>query len=111
MQAIECDGETIDQAIDKALRELGVARDRVEIEILADATRGVFGFGGKPARVRAKVRAPLDLRQPQPSREVSRETAPPIARHVVVDVPAPKERRQESRPPLRPAPVAKEPSP
>jgi spoIIIJ-associated protein len=59
MQSIESEGDTIDQAIDRALQTLGVGRDRVEIEILADATRGLFGFGGKPARIRAIVRAPL----------------------------------------------------
>jgi spoIIIJ-associated protein len=59
MRSIEIDGETIDQAIENALRILCTDRDRVEIEILCDATRGLLGFGGKKARVRATVRAPL----------------------------------------------------
>ena len=59
MRSIESEGETIDQAIESALRALQVQRDRVEIDILADATRGLFGFGGKRARVRATVRASL----------------------------------------------------
>jgi spoIIIJ-associated protein len=76
MQSIESEGDTIDHAIDKALQTLGVGRDRVEIEILRDATRGLFGFGGKPARVRAIVRAPLSapLIDESPS-AVSRETS------------------------------------
>jgi len=36
-----------------------VARDDVELEIVSDASRGLFGFGGTKARVRATVRAPL----------------------------------------------------
>jgi spoIIIJ-associated protein len=64
---------------------LKLERDRVEIEILADATRGLFGFGGKPARVRAVVRAPLSAtastaRAPQ---SVSRETKNDLASSVV----------------------------
>jgi len=59
MRSIESEGESIDQAIDKALRTLQVERDHVEVEILADAARGLFGFGGTKARVRATVRAPL----------------------------------------------------
>jgi spoIIIJ-associated protein len=59
MRSIESDGDSIDDAIEKALGILQVARDRVEIEILSDASRGLFGFGGQRARVRATVRAPL----------------------------------------------------
>lgn len=59
MRSIEAEGNTIDDAIAKALEELQVERDRVEIEILADATRGLFGLGGKKARVRATMRAPV----------------------------------------------------
>src|SRR5947208_17182810 len=59
MRSIESEGDTIDQAIENALRALNVTRDQVEIEILTGATRGLLGFGGKKARVRATVRAPL----------------------------------------------------
>jgi len=59
MRSIESEGDTIDQAIENALRALHVTRDQVEIEILTGATRGLLGFGGKKARVRATVRAPL----------------------------------------------------
>src|SRR5213595_1836201 len=62
MRSIESEGDTIDQAIERALRALDVARDQVQIEILSDATRGLLGFGGKKARVRATVRPPLASR-------------------------------------------------
>jgi spoIIIJ-associated protein len=80
MRSIESEGESIDQAIERALQALQVERDRVEIEILADATKGLFGFGGKKARVRATVRAPLarlELSGDHRSRaNVSRESSP-----------------------------------
>jgi spoIIIJ-associated protein len=59
MRSIESDGDTIDQAIDKALSTLNVGRSEVQVEILTDATRGLLGFGGKKARIRATVRPPL----------------------------------------------------
>ncbi len=60
MEPVEAEGSSIDEAIDNALRMLGVTRDRVEIEILSNSARGLFGIGGRKARVRAAVRAPLD---------------------------------------------------
>jgi spoIIIJ-associated protein len=59
MQSVEVEGDSIDDAIQKALAQLGVARERASIEILNDASRGILGFGGQKARVRATVRAPL----------------------------------------------------
>src|SRR2546426_1444383 len=85
MRSIESEGDTIDQAIEKALRALNVTRDQVQVEILTDAIRGLLGFGGKKARVRATVRAPLisGLRgsEDEPSTMDSRETVP-TAEHV-----------------------------
>ena len=59
MQTVEAEGPTIDEAIANALASLNVERERVDIEILSDSTRGLFGLGGKPARVRATVRTSL----------------------------------------------------
>ena len=59
MRSVEVEGDSIDDAIRKALVELGVSRDRASIEILNDATRGILGFGRRKARVRATVRVPL----------------------------------------------------
>ena len=78
MRSIESDGNTIDEAIANALRALNVAREQVQIEILTDATRGLLGFGGKKARVRATVRplvvSRLDPSEGEVSRMDSRET-------------------------------------
>lgn len=61
MKSVEAEAGTIDDAIEKALEQLGTSRDRVDIEIVSNATRGLFGFGGKKAVVRATLRTPLDL--------------------------------------------------
>ena len=80
MRSVEVEGDSIDDAIRRALTELGIPRDRAAIEILNDASRGILGFGGQKARVRATVRAPLSESLSgvnEPSRataRVSRET-------------------------------------
>src|SRR5207249_6364321 len=72
MRSVECEGDSIDEAIAKALGTLQVERDRVEIEILTDATRGLWGFGGRKARVRATLRVRVGV----VSTDVSREASP-----------------------------------
>ncbi len=106
MRSIESEGDTIDEAIENALRALEVERDRVAVEILADATRGLLGFGGKKARVRATVRAPLSTRvtdEPADGDRVSWETA---------GAAQPQTRRAASPPPeRRPGPAPRPAAP
>ena len=59
MKYVEAEGDSIDEAIARAVEQLGASRDQVQIEILASATKGLFGIGGKKARVRATMRSPM----------------------------------------------------
>ena len=52
MKFIDMTGKTEDEAIAKALAELGLERDDVSVEILERAKSGFFGIGATPARVR-----------------------------------------------------------
>jgi spoIIIJ-associated protein len=56
MDIVEAEGDTIDNAIDSALRTLGVSRDKVTVDILSEGRKGIFGFGAQKARVRATLR-------------------------------------------------------
>lgn len=56
MDFVETEGDTIDQAIEDALKRLGVGRDKITVEILAEGKKGIFGFGAQKARIRAAVR-------------------------------------------------------
>jgi spoIIIJ-associated protein len=60
MKWVEAEGDSIDAAIESALGKLGVSRDRVEVEIIANASRGLFGIGGRKARIKATLRGPID---------------------------------------------------
>ncbi|HXF50499.1 MAG TPA: RNA-binding cell elongation regulator Jag/EloR [Dehalococcoidia bacterium] len=57
MAGVEASGKTVEEAIERALRDLGVTREQVEIEVLSEGRAGIFGFGGEPARVRVTPRA------------------------------------------------------
>jgi len=63
-QSVETDGQSIDDAIERALRQLGVARDKVDIEILSHTSRGLFGLGRRRATIRATLRRPLAVGSP-----------------------------------------------
>ena len=52
MQYIDVSGKTEDEAIDKALAQLGRDRDEVSVEILERAKPGFLGIGATPATVR-----------------------------------------------------------
>ncbi len=46
MKSIEQQGKTVDDAIQKALEQLGTSREQVSVEILEEGSRGFFGFMG-----------------------------------------------------------------
>jgi len=55
--SIEATGKTIEQALQKALKELGAHAEDVDIEILAESQGGLRGiFGGKSVRIRVSLR-------------------------------------------------------
>lgn len=52
MESVEAEGRTVSEATDRALEELGLRRDEVEVEVLTEGRPRLLGFGGEPARVR-----------------------------------------------------------
>jgi len=56
MQSIEQTGRTVEEAVAAALKALGVERDQVEVEVLAQESRGLLGIlGHTQAKVRVTV--------------------------------------------------------
>jgi len=54
---IEEIGKTIDEAVDKALKELDATRDEVEVDVLEEPSRGIFGLiKVRPARVKVTLK-------------------------------------------------------
>lgn len=57
VREVEKTGRTVDEAVRLALSELGVARENVEIEILDEPSKGIFGIiGTRPAKVKVIYR-------------------------------------------------------
>ena len=53
---IETEAETVEEAIEIALTELGTTREHVNIIIINEPTKGILSFGAKPAKVRATLK-------------------------------------------------------
>ena len=51
-------GKTIELAIEAALTQLGLERDDVSVQVLAQAKAGFLGFGAAPAKIQVTYEAP-----------------------------------------------------
>ena len=69
MKYLDMTGKTEEEAVSKALAELGLDRDDVSVEILERAKKGLFGIGASPA----KVRVTYGLEDPEPVDETEED--------------------------------------
>lgn len=87
MDFVETEGDTIDAAIESALKLLGVGRDKITVDILTEGRKGILGFGSQKARVRAELRkSPLEQKitaEPEPA--VKEPAAAPIDNSAVTE--------------------------
>ncbi|HVA44401.1 MAG TPA: RNA-binding cell elongation regulator Jag/EloR [Acidimicrobiales bacterium] len=65
MEWVETTGKSVDEAVDAALDQLGVAEDDAEVEVLEEPKPGLFGRIRGEARVRVRVRPT----QPRPKED------------------------------------------
>lgn len=74
---IEAEGGTVEEAIESALGSLGAERTDVSVEILAEPSRGLFGLGGRRARVRvARGRTAPPMAPARGGAEGAKDSAP-----------------------------------
>ena len=52
---LEVISQTVDEAIEKGLKDLGLPRDAVEITVLDEGGSGILGLGSRQARVRISI--------------------------------------------------------
>ena len=61
MKQVTATGQTVEDAIQSALEELNTTRDKVEVSIIDEGKRGIFGFGARPAIVKVtKIIDPIE---------------------------------------------------
>ncbi|MBI5596620.1 MAG: Jag N-terminal domain-containing protein, partial [Elusimicrobia bacterium] len=124
MKEIECEGKTVTIAVEAGLKDIGLRRDQVEVQVLDEGSAGILGFGAKPARVlirekrwgdapapvnpppskpaasRPRLSSARPVKQPRPS---ARASAPPPAKApepkpAPRPEPRPEPRRETARP-------------
>ena len=79
MESVEAEGRTVNEATEKALEELGLRKDQVDLEVLSEGRPRLLGFRGEPARVRVTAK-PVTAPPARPAREperLAREPEPP----------------------------------
>ena len=91
--SVEATGASVTEAIAEGLAILGLELDDVDVEVLAEPTRGLFGLGSRDATVRVSVKPPVD------------ESAPPEIPEPVAPQPPPVVVRRQPRPAPQPAPA------
>jgi len=69
MEEIEITGATVEEAIEKAEAELGLPRDRFEVEIIREGKAGVLGVGSKEALIRVVPVMAAEKAGPEPVKE------------------------------------------
>ena len=84
-RSVEASGKHVEEAIAQGLAELGKTRDEVEIEVLSEGSRGLFGLGAEEARVQISVIEPQvvekvvdEIKAEEEEKEVKEPTAPPL---------------------------------
>ena len=73
---IDMTGKTEDEAIRRALEQLGLERDDVSVEILERAKSGFLGIGGSPATVRVSYDDGQPGPKPEPVKPEPKSAAP-----------------------------------
>lgn len=63
MKSIEKTGKNVDQAITRALIELGASKEEVEIEVIAKGSKGILGIGAKEAKVRVTIKEEFEVKE------------------------------------------------
>ncbi len=57
MESIYMIGKTVDEALSKALEQLNVTKDRVDVDIIEEGTKGLFNFiGSKSAKIKVTLK-------------------------------------------------------
>ena len=111
-------GKTIDLAIESALAQLGLERDDVSVQVLAQAKAGFLGLGASPAKVEVTYEAPdpapkvalssASRSKPKAKPVVEKKPEAPKAEPVKAPVKAAEPKKEAPKPVREPKPVKEE---
>lgn len=63
---LEVIAPSVEEAIEKGLRDLGLSKDDVEVEVLDEGKRGLFGLSTRQARIALKIKTSAATPQAHP---------------------------------------------
>lgn len=79
---LEVMAQTVEEAVRNGLVDLGLEENDVEIEVLDEGSRGLFGIGSRLARVRLTVKSgeekPKEKEKPRHAHQPSKERIPAV---------------------------------
>ena len=111
-------GKTIDLAIESALAQLGLERDDVSVQVLAQAKAGFLGLGASPAKVEVTYEVPdpapkvalssASRSKPKAKPVVEKKPEAPKAEPVKAPVKAAEPKKEAPKPVREPKPVKEE---
>ena len=53
----EFEGNTVEEAVNKAVKKLAVSKDRLDIKVICEESSGLFGMpGAKPAKIKVGLK-------------------------------------------------------
>ena len=113
IKTLEKSARTVDAAIEEALKELGLSRDDVSVEILEMGKTGFLGIGAVPARVSVSYEVP-DPAPVKPAPQKQEKPAPAKVEKPAVKPEKPATQKQEKKPRAEkpaPAPAVEKPAP
>ena len=58
MKSLEISSKTVEEAIQHALKQLGVSREEVKVTVVKEGRRGILGLGAEEARIRVSLLMP-----------------------------------------------------
>lgn len=86
---LEVTGSTVDDAIATGLKQLNLTRDAVDVEILDEGSKGLFGLGARDASVRLTPHTPAPAVSPPPTSSPTPQVPAPAEVPVSQEAPAP----------------------
>ena len=106
----EFSGRSVDEAIAEGLAKLGIRSDQADVEVLSRGSRGIFGLGSEPARVRITRRSTATPTQPAKPTQPAAPVPPPTPAQPPVPPATPPQAAMPERAPSAPITPAAEPA-
>jgi len=79
MESLEVSGKTVEEATQKALEQLGVSREEVEVTVVKEGRRGILGLGAEEAKILVRPLAAMPKKPKKPKKPEKPEEGGDVA--------------------------------